>query len=129
MVPSGNLYGLLTAALLILNTIMVWWSGRATRGTVKDEGSATRDDVKEVHTLVNSGLTKLIQSKDETIASTERAASAEGKAEGIAQERERHEASSMTAALRVIDEPVQPAKSGDSITLEAPVKIEVTEKK
>lgn len=42
------------------------------------EARRTRNKVAEVHTLVNSGLEKLV-------ASTERAASAEGKAAGLAE--------------------------------------------
>jgi hypothetical protein len=66
---TANIYSVLAALIVALPGLLAWW-----------EAHKVRQDVAGVHKLVNSGLTQLV-------ASTERAANAEGQAKGLAQGR------------------------------------------
>jgi hypothetical protein len=108
--PQSNLYGVLQALILLANTALGLWIAR------KVTNVDTR--VGDVHHEMNS-------MKDQLVASVKDAATQRGHAAGLKEAQEKAE----TAALNVIAEPVGPGKQGEAVTLEAPVKIEVTTKK
>ena len=107
MLPSGNLYGVLQALILLANTALGLWIARR---------------VANVHHEMNS-------MKDELVDSVRDAATQRGHTAGMKEGQAQAQAQADTAALKVIAEPVSAPKQGESVTLEAPVKIEVTTKK
>ena len=110
MIPQGNLFGVIEALILLANTVLGFWIAR------KVAKVDTR--VGDVHHEMNS-------MKDQLVASVKDAATQRGHAAGMKEAQDKLD----TAALQAMAEPVQPAKTEESVTLEAPVKIEVTTKK
>ena len=72
---EGNVWGAVIAAIMLANTVVTVWSGRK-----------TRNDIKDVHTVINSQLTaeRAARNEQETrlVEATSRAARAEGVLEG-----------------------------------------------
>jgi hypothetical protein len=83
---EGNIFGVIIAALMVVNTLVTAWNGRKTRATTVAEGVQTRDAVGEVHKVINSQLTaeRAARNDQETklVEATQRAARAEGVLEG-----------------------------------------------
>ena len=107
MLPTGNLFGVIQALILLANTVLGLWIARR---------------VGDVHHEMNS-------MKDDLVESVRDAATQRGHTAGMKEAQAQANAQSETDALNVIAAPVKVAKQGESVTLEAPVEIKVTTKK
>ena|ERR1700687_3093077 len=101
--PEHNMWDAIVAVALLLGQVFIYLQTRRTSEKVdlvetkvdanaaeaKSDNAVVVDRVDKTHDLVNSGLTKLIDAKDELTAAARKLGLLEGHAAGVAAEKQR----------------------------------------